>query len=155
MAALELVGEIFVINTLTKGSQSDVDVAGLERGGFVATWVDPSSVLGEANSIGVVAQVFDANGAKIGEEFLVNSAKLGPQNEPAVTALEDGRFVIAWSDAGPANNPRYDVKAQIFAANGAKIGGEFTVNTVTAGTQIGPALSALPEAALWQPGLVT
>jgi len=61
-----------------------------------------------------------------------------------VTGLADGRFVISWYDQGPDNNLRTDIKAQIFAASGAKIGGEFTVNTVTAGAQNSPVVSVLP-----------
>src|SRR5947208_1355150 len=83
-----------------------------------------------ASSSSIKAQLFDASGAKIGGEVLVNTATASLQDEPAITALADGGFVVAWEDnsgtGGDANST--SVKAQLFNQDGTKRGGEFLVN---------------------------
>ena len=39
---------------------------------------------------------------KDGAEFLINSNRLGYQYQPTITALVDGRFVVAWKDGNPS-----------------------------------------------------
>ena len=60
------------------------------------------------------AQVFDLYGGKSGAEFLVNSTTPKPDN-PAITVLADGRFIVGWTDQSGAGTPQgSDVRAQIF-----------------------------------------
>ena len=40
------------------------------------------------------------NAIKVGNEILVNTTTAGPQDDPAITALAGGRFVVAWTDFG-------------------------------------------------------
>lgn len=119
----------FGINTTTAGNQVDIDVTALAGGGFVVTWVDSSAVAGDTSGQAVRAQVFDAAGTKVGSEILVNTITANDQNAPSITALSDGRFLIAWTDGSIGANA--DVRAQLFNANGATSGGEFQVNTQT------------------------
>jgi hypothetical protein len=90
----------------------------------------------DASSWMIRAQLFDAHSAKLGAEFLVSTTTTGHQ--PAVTALADGRFVVAWSTGS-------DIRAQVFAADGSKSGAEFLVNTTTAGVQSQPTVMALAD----------
>ena len=71
---------------------------------------------------------------KVGQEFLVNTVTSGGQEQPTITGLNNGNFVVCWIDpslqGGDASS--YGIKAQVFSAAGAKIGTELLVNTTTA-----------------------
>ena len=63
----------------------------------------------------------------IGSEFLVNSQTVGNQSSSNVTSLANGNFLVTWQDQ-MGDNSGYGIKAQIFAADGSRIGSEFLVN---------------------------
>ena len=138
-------GSEFLINTTTTYNQNDSDVAALADGRFVVTWRDTSATGGDTSLNAVRGQVFEANGTKSGSEFLVNTTTASNQYESAVTALPDGHFVVTWTDASATGGDTsgYAVRGQVFTAAGAKSGGEFLVNTTTAGNQDGSAVTAL------------
>ncbi|MEA3040610.1 MAG: hypothetical protein QOC65_99 [Sphingomonadales bacterium] len=67
-------------------------------------------------------------------EEQVNTTTTGNQRAPAMTALPGGGYVTVWaSDTGDGSGKA--ILAQIYDANGVKVGGEFVVNTTTAGDQ--------------------
>ena len=138
-----LTGDILV-NTTVSGPQYTSAVASLSGGGFVVTWTDSSGV-GADPDTSVRGQVFDALGNKVGGEFIVNTIVANGQLQPAVTALQSGGFVVAWLDmsATGADSSISAIKAQLFDSAGNKIGGEFLVNTTTAGAQENVALATL------------
>jgi hypothetical protein len=88
----------FVVNTTVFCYQARPALAALADGGFVVAWEDLSWSGGDASYLGVRAQLFDAAGARAGNEFLVNTATSSVQYDPAVAALSDGRIVVAWTD---------------------------------------------------------
>jgi hypothetical protein len=141
------VGTEFVVNMVTTGSQTEPAVASLSSGGFVVSWTDTSGQGGDASSTAVMAQLFDASGARVGAEFLVNTATSGLQAASAVTGLASGGFVVSWTDASAQGGDASGraVKAQVFDASGAKVGGELLVNMTTSGDQQKPSLAALPS----------
>jgi len=138
------VGGVFTVNTKTGYAEEYGDLTALAGGGFVATWrTTDSSADGSMHA--VKAQLFSASGAKLGAEFLVNTQSAGYQYSPSVTALAGGGFVIAWYSTDPAQDGSEGaIKAQLFGASGAKVGGEFLVNTQAAGTQHEPVVAGLP-----------
>ncbi len=85
------------------------------------------------------------NTTLVGPEFLVNTTTQFAQNDPAITTLSDGRFVISWNDTSRSvDDPYYNaVRAQIFHADGTLDGNEFLVNTTTIGVQNHPDITAL------------
>jgi Ca2+-binding RTX toxin-like protein len=142
------VGSEFLVNTQTVGEQGRLAVTSLASGGFVVSWQDEGVGEAEHPDVDVKAQVFDATGAKIGSEFLVNTESLSFQIEPSMATLSSGRFVVSWTDAsgffsGDGNGTEFDIKAQMFDASGAKVGSEFLVNTETSGGQGLTTISAL------------
>jgi len=132
------VGSEFLVNTQTGGAQFDQSITGLTNGGFVVTWTDPSGTLGDESGTSIKAQVFDAAGARVGTEFLVNSQTEGDQRGATIADLANGHFVITWRDATGGS-----IRAQIFDAAGAKIGSEFPVNTETANDQFNSTVTGL------------
>jgi Ca2+-binding RTX toxin-like protein len=94
-SGLKIGGETLV-NSTTANDQGHAQVAALKDGGYVVVW---DSVGQDGSGIGIYAQRYTANGAKLGGETLVNTYKTGNQYDPAVSALGDG-FVVTWTSAG-------------------------------------------------------
>ncbi|HEX8307712.1 MAG TPA: M10 family metallopeptidase C-terminal domain-containing protein [Allosphingosinicella sp.] len=143
-AGIKVGGEILV-NTSATGDQLNPAAAGLKSGGFVVVWEDASGT-GEAGS-GVRGQRFDSSGAMVGEEFTVNSVTIADQGVPSVAALESGGFVVTWTDRSTTDlypNGQYDIHGQMYDGAGAKVGGEFVVNTSLPADQRDSSVQALP-----------
>ena len=83
--------------------------------------------------------------APSGVEFLINTTTSDAQSTPAIAALSDGRFVVAWTDSSATGSDTSGaaLRAQIFNADGSKFGSEFLVNTTTTGDQDTPTITAL------------
>src|SRR5207248_1087455 len=67
----------------------------------------------------IKAQAFDATGAKVGDEFLVNTATLDWQYPRDITNLPNGNFVITWQDESGqgGDSSGSSIKAQMFGMN--------------------------------------
>ncbi len=159
------VGSEVHVNTATANAQDVPQIAALDGGGFVVTWNDASAgnggATGDTSARAVKAQVFDASGAKIGGEILVNTAVEGEQLGARPSALPGGGFVVVWNDfsqgvgGATGDSDSYAVKAQFFDGSGNKVGEEVLVNTVTAGTQGEARVVTLPDgtvAVVWSDG---
>jgi Ca2+-binding RTX toxin-like protein len=123
------VGAEFLINSQTPSDQLQPTITGLTNGGFVVSWwTNDGSQDGSGTAI--KAQIYDAFGAIVGAEFLVNSQTLSDQKYPTVTGLADGGFIVSWTSFDSAQDgSEYAIKVQIFDATGTKIGAEFLANT--------------------------
>lgn len=140
------VGGEFLVNTTTPGSQQFPALTGLQSGGFVATWIDASGLGGDTTAPGIKAQIFSATGLKVGGEFLVNTATASTQDQPVVTALDNGGFVIVWRDlSGQGDVSSSGIKAQVYDSSGAAIGGELLVNATTFNSQDQPTVVATKD----------
>jgi len=137
-------GNDFRVNTNMEGNQNSVAVSALAGGGFVATWRSANTA-DDGNGESVKGQLFDANGAKVGSEFLVNTGKFGHQNDPAVATLAGGGFVVAWVTSQSEDGSGSTLKMQMFSATGAKAGVERRVNTEGFSSQEQPVVTALPD----------
>ena len=90
------VGDDFVVNTYTTGSQGN-DFEGIahdDRGNFVVTWHSDGQ---DGSSSGTFAQRFNASGTRRGAEFRVNTFTTGFQGWPTVVSDAVGNFVVAWN----------------------------------------------------------
>src|SRR4051794_8726298 len=105
MTSIIPMGTEFLVNTATLNYQFGSSVTALSNGGFVVTWLDTSGEGGDSSSTGVKAQVFDASGAKLGTEFLVNTVTDGAQTGSSVTALSNGGFVVTWTGEDSLTDP--------------------------------------------------
>jgi len=139
------VGSEFQVNSTINNFQEFPTITGLAGGGFVVAWNDGSLQNGDSSGTGVKAQVFAADGTRVGTEFQVNSTTLNFQDFPTITGLAGGGFAIAWSDASGTggDSSGSSIKAQIYASDGSPVGGEFLVNSVTASDQISPTIAAV------------
>ncbi|UJP04704.1 MAG: hypothetical protein LZF61_07500 [Nitrosomonas sp.] len=132
-------GGEFPVNTHFAGNQGAPVIAALQGGGFVISWVSDSQ---DGEGEGIYAQRFGAGGEKLNGEFSVNTHFSGNQGDPAIAVLQDGGFVISWVSDGQDGEGE-GIYAQRFDAGGDKQGGEFLVNTTTAGNQSQPTVTAL------------
>ncbi|WP_426413737.1 beta strand repeat-containing protein [Bradyrhizobium ganzhouense] len=109
-------------------------VTALADGGFVATWTydDVRSPIATSRS-----QIFDANGARIGNEIVAALDKSDGAS-PAISWFADGSFVAVWNQLNvqaivpgppPGELVRPGFTAQIFDAQGNKISAEIAVNS--------------------------
>jgi hypothetical protein len=139
------VGSEILVNSATANDQSAQQITPLSNGGFVVAWQDFSEGSGDTSGSAVKAQVFDAVGAKIGSEILVNTATASNQLGPQMAGLSNGGFVVTWSDDSHTGGDSSDlaVKMQVFDTSGAKTGTETLVNTAVLDRQINPQIMAL------------
>lgn len=137
-------GEISV-NTETELYQRSPDAAALTGGGFVVAWEgnDPDA---DGSFMGISAQLFDANGNKIGSEFVVNSSTYSYQYDPSVVALSSGGFFVSWYSYDESKDgDGTAVIGQFFDASGNKVGSELTINSGSVGDQQIPSVAALGD----------
>jgi RHS repeat-associated protein len=127
----------FLVNTFTQGNQSIPQVATLLNNESVVVWQSLDDGAGDPDG-GISGQRLDADGNKLGSEFLVNTTTAGLQSKPSVAHLGNGSFIVVWSspvpDPGPLPPlllPTVNTVGQLFDVNGNKIGTEFVINNVT------------------------
>ena len=136
----EMVGSETRVNTTTTNYQSLPKIAGLGGGGFVVIW----SSSWDGSYTGVYAQRYDADGDTVGGETRVNSTTENYQTPNAITPMDDGGYLIAWSSReqdGDGNGVYY----QRYDSSGSTVGGETLVNTTTADSQWGASAAALSD----------
>ena len=111
------IGTEFLVNTETAGNQYFPNISALANGGFLVTWQDNSHTSGDTSGYAVKAQLFDAEGDKVGGEFLVNTYVAGSQRKPTVAGLKDGNLIVTWYDEGgsPGDDSGNSIKAQMFS----------------------------------------
>jgi len=135
------VGTEFRANTYTSSRQWLPRVAGAPDGTFVVVWASWGQ---DGSSDGVYAQRYDATGAKIGSEFRVSSRTSGNQRSPRAAYFADGSFIIAYSSEN-VDGSGTAVLARKYSSDGLQDGGEFTVNTTTAGDQGYPRVAVFDD----------
>src|SRR4051812_48545164 len=131
-------GGEFLVNQVISQQQRDPAVAVDARGDLVVVWASNGNTGAGANQdasgLGVYARRYDAAGTPLGGEFRVNTYTTGDQSQPAVAVDADGDFIVTWTSLGQEGDVG-GVYAQRYTAAGVPRGGEFRVNTTTAGLQ--------------------
>lgn len=140
------VGPEFQVNDTGRGYRQRPRAAADAAGGFVVVWNVGAyyAGAGDGSSYGVFGRRFDATGAAVGSDFLVNTYTSGPQNQASVANDPRGGFVVTWgSGSYYTGAPTQDGSAtgvflQRFDAAGGRLGGEQQANTFTIGPQTAP-----------------
>lgn len=105
------------VNSTPVLSTAQPGVAALGDGGFVVAWTAPEQ---DGSGSDIRAQGFDGSGARLGGETVVNTATGGLQQQPTLTALDDGGYVIGWMSSGQGADG-WDIHAQRFDASGVAV----------------------------------
>lgn len=114
-------GETVSVNQTTNNLQTNPKVTVLENGAYVVAWNDWQSTSDASQKFDIRAQVFSAQGAKVGSEIVI-AADAGVQIDPNIAAFGPSGFVVTWTDEsgiagavalGP-RDPSTSIKAQLF-----------------------------------------
>ncbi|MGW7099695.1 hypothetical protein [Streptomyces sp. NPDC054838] len=109
-------------------STTDIDpenrpsVTNMIDGGFVVTWAD------SRQDQRIRAQRFNDEGSKAGPEFTANVTE-GFHRRPVATVLDDGRYVIAWTD-DPSGVEGGRLTFRVFDLDGSPQGDEIILTHV-------------------------
>ncbi|MEW5562434.1 Ig-like domain-containing protein, partial [Enterobacter asburiae] len=151
----------FIVNTTTQGNQGyggdaiDVthilDATLMADGNVYITWQSDNV---DGSGMGVEGIVVNPD-ASYYSEFTVNTAKAGDQTHSSVAALPGGGSIVVWqSTTGDGSGTC--IKGQMLDAKGQPVGSEFTVNATTAGDQLTPQVTVLPNGnfqVVWSSGV--
>jgi hypothetical protein len=121
------VGGEFQVNTSVGGNQQ-FPAADAYDGGTVVVWQSAGT---DGDDAGVYGQRYDAGGAAVGGEFLVNQTVSGAQRRPDVAVGPDGAFIVCWE----GEVLTFEVFCRRYDAAGSPVAGEFQVNTITSNHQ--------------------
>lgn len=133
-------GDEFRVNSYTTSLQSSYGsaIAMAGDGRFVVVW---QSYAQDGHGYSIFAQRYDAAGVAAGSEFQVNDYMTSAQTRPSVASDPAGNFVVVWTgDSQPGGFWR-DIVARRYDASGVAQGGEFIVNSDTAGHQAYPSVA--------------
>ncbi len=75
------------------------------------------------------------------EPFVVNEVTAGEQGVPKAAAATSGQAMFVWDSA--ADGDDLGVVGRVYDTTGEAVGGDFLVNSYTAGSQFGPVIDAL------------
>jgi hypothetical protein len=141
------------VNTTTLKDQAAPAIAMLSEG-HVVVWQSEQAPADYSNThfppgYDLYLQRFDAAGHALGGETHVNSVAINDQVQPAICALPDGGFAIAWASAREHGMTGFDhgVYFQRFDAQGNRVGGETQANNFYGLDQERPAIAALADGA--------
>ena len=115
------------------------DVAALTGGGFVVVWNDANST-GDADG-GIRFSIYanDGTGNSSQQDILANTTTAGLQDGAAVTALNDGGFLVVWHDEN-----LNDIRGQRFDSSGTAVGNQFVMTSDVAANAV-PDLATLAD----------
>jgi hypothetical protein len=126
----------FQVNVATVHVQNTPALTLDPDGGFVIVW---QSYGQDNHRFGVFSRRFSSDGAAIGTEFQVNLYTTLEQFRPAIAIEPDGDFMVAWQSNGQ-DGSFAGVFGRLFSSTGTAVGGEFQINSFTAGYQEWPAV---------------
>lgn len=133
------------VSTFPNNFQINPAVATLNNSNVVVVWGSFDQV--SSNSLqDVYCKILSPTGQTISNQFLINQFTSYNQRTPAVAALKNGGFVVAWvseqernlASVSTATNsaavlatlaPSVDIYARLYASNGLPVSNEFLANT--------------------------
>ena len=127
------------------GNQSGVTAAPLVAGKFlIAFGGNPAP--GDFSVNGVSGIILNADGTRMGDQFLINTTQSGNQSAPDATVLSDGRVLVTWDGPGDGTTSGTDIVGRIFdPEDGSPDGDELLLNSLEAGNQLTPDVAAVGD----------
>lgn len=127
-------GGQFLVNTYTRGFQSNPSVAIDSDGAFMVVWKSKQPVY--FGSYGIYGQVYKSDGTLNGSEFRVSNYTTSDQGNQSIAVNADGNFIVVWDSS------YREVFGQVFSSDGVPYSTEFPVNTFTTGIQGKPYIAS-------------
>jgi hypothetical protein len=129
-------GPEFRVNTTTLGSQGShgLTAAFSDDESFIVVFASGDVDLAPCNDSSpcsdLLAQYYDANGAPVGGEVVVNSTLRGDQIHPDVASDGDGGYLVVWRHRPPyASNAIEALAGRHFGPGGVPSGSDFVVTS--------------------------
>ncbi len=122
------------VNNYTGDKQFYPSVALNNDGTFVVVW--ESVNFPEDGDKAIFGQLYDSNGVRIGDEFVVN-AEPSVCRYPDVAADANGNFAVVWLE----DKSRNSIMAGLFDPNGAPLTDTFKVNTISFSSVTRPSIA--------------
>ena len=113
-------------------------VAAASDGSFMVAW-GAFDMVNVTNGWDIYARTFSSAGVG-GATLRVNTYLAGDQYAPRISAI-GGDYLVVWTSLGQ-DGSREGVYGQFVHEDGSLVGGEFRVNTTTAGQQMQPAVAS-------------
>ena len=133
-----------VVSTFTNTFQTSPALAVLNNSNVVVVWSSYDQA-GSSTLLDVYGAILSPTGQTVSNAFLINQFTAYNQRNPAVVALANGGFAVAWVSeqergsvtvssiqyylAGSIPLPTVDIYARLFRSNGVAVTSEFLVNT--------------------------
>lgn len=136
------------VNTHVLDVQERPSVTMLADGGWVVTW--QSYGQDAAGDYGIYQQRYNPDGTLRGVETEVNTVVASTQDNPSVTALADGGWLVTFRSSDGSG---MGIHQQRFDSNGSTVGGQTQVNSTIANHQDYPVVTALADGGwvvVWQ-----
>lgn len=132
------------VNTIATGQQQNPVIAMAGDGRYVVAWED-----NKAGTWDIGLRGFNANETERFTQVDANATTVGEQLSPDVAMDDSGRCVVIWEDNADLNTS-FQILARGFGPTGAQIISERTVNVLSGGNQINPAV-AMDSFGNWYP----
>jgi serine protease len=115
-----------LVNQLSMGIGCD------SQGNFVVTWLAyPTG----SNDYNIYARRYSSSMSPLSSAFRVNTYTPNNQAGNTIAMNASGSFVIVWESLGQEGGNDFGIYGQRFNSSGIRVGGEFHVNSQTAGDQ--------------------
>ena len=127
------IGTEFQLNITTRHAQQFPAIQSISNDTLLATW---TSECQNGLNMGrdIYAQRFSYDGSRLGEEFQVNLATEMNHQDPSISVLSNGGFMVTWNTHFSPEN-RWVISGQLFDDMGNKRGNVFQIATYTGGEQ--------------------
>ena len=132
------------VNTFTTHSQFQPDLAVGAGGEVLVVWASGDSLSGagpDGDLEGISGQLFDAAGAPMGGELVINSYTTSSQRSPRVAALPGGGFVLVWASSNASvgdDFSSWSIQSRRLDSEGQPVGEEIQVNQGIVSAQRSP-----------------
>lgn len=116
--------QVALVTNDSAGNVLSADVKSLPNGGFVVAWALDGDDPADNRDTDIFYRIFDASGTPVGDQRLAGGGETTTTlGAPRIIMLEDGKFIIGWSDQDAVNDV-YRAAARLFAADGAPLGSQ-------------------------------
>ncbi len=136
-------GTEFQMNQFSTNDQRRPSVAELPSGKFAAVWESNGQTGGAAYD--VVMRCYDANGAALANELIVNTTTADKQQFAAIAPFADGsqKYIVVWQSYGE-DSDGWGIYAQLMTYDCKAVGAPWKVNTTIAADQTWPKVAVDP-----------
>ncbi|MCB1521377.1 MAG: hypothetical protein KDJ37_12490 [Hyphomicrobiaceae bacterium] len=153
----EALSGITILQQDYEGYLSQVELQHSLNGDYFAIWSDESNAGPDGDGLGMI---LDGSSTPLTPSFGISNVTAATDFEfaHAITRLGDGNYLATWSDANGTTvgaSLDLDIRAQVFAADGTRLGAEFTLNATAADQQLmadSVRLTGGQEVVVWQTG---